>query len=288
MVRVSRADGTYLNLEFRQPWGIFDNFGPSDGAVNGVSIRIAPDMSSRVQSKLVDANPATTSFSDAALGVGQTVTDPLTGVSITTLSVGPGGASVRVQFGGGSGGGGGDTQAPTAPGSMDASPAGSTSVQLNWTPATDNVGVTGYRIYRNGSLVASTASLAHLDTGLQPWTLYTYEIRAYDAAGNLGPAATDTARTRRAGDTVAPSVPTGLTVQLKLADRKAVLTWNASSDNVGVTAYDVFRNGVQVAASTVTTYGEKPGAGSHTYQVRARDAAGNVSGLSTGVTVTTA
>ena len=112
MLRVSRGDGTYLNLELRRPWGIFDDFASSDPVVNGVSVRIAPELSSLVQSKLVDANPATTSFSDAALGVGQTLTDPLTGVSVSTLSVGPSGATVSIQFAGG------DTQAPSAPASM--------------------------------------------------------------------------------------------------------------------------------------------------------------------------
>jgi hypothetical protein len=92
-----RGDGTFLNLEFRQPFGLFDNFSPSDPVVNGVSIRIAPSTSSLVQSKLVDANPSTTTFLDAALGVGQTVVDPSTGVSITTLSVGLEGALVSIQ-----------------------------------------------------------------------------------------------------------------------------------------------------------------------------------------------
>lgn len=166
MLRVSRGDGTYLNLELRRPWGIFDDFASSDPVVNGVSVRIAPELSSLVQSKLVDANPATTSFSDAALGVGQTLADPLTGVSVSTLSVGPSGATVSIQFAGG------DTQAPSAPASMQATPTSSTSVQLSWSAATDNVGVTGYRVYRNSVLVTSTAALSYLDTGRQPQTTY--------------------------------------------------------------------------------------------------------------------
>lgn len=94
---VSRNDGTFLNFEFRQPFGLFDNFSPGDPVVNGVSIRIAPALSSLVQSKLLDANPTTSSFLDSALGVGQTVVDPSTGISITTLSVGLVGALVSIQ-----------------------------------------------------------------------------------------------------------------------------------------------------------------------------------------------
>jgi hypothetical protein len=98
LVRVARNDSTYLNLEFRQPWGIFDNFPAGDPVVNGVSIRIAPATATIVQSKLVDATSSTTTFADAALGVGRTVVDPTTGVSITTVSVGPAGTSVSIQF----------------------------------------------------------------------------------------------------------------------------------------------------------------------------------------------
>ena len=154
LVRVARGDGTYLNLEFRQPWGtLFDNFSASDPVVNGVSIRIAPATTSIVQSKLVDANPSTSTFSDAALGVGKTVVDPLTGVSLTTLSVGPAGASVSIQMPGG-----GDTQAPTGPSSLSATATSSSSVQLSWPAATDNVGVAGYRVFRNGAQVIETTS----------------------------------------------------------------------------------------------------------------------------------
>ncbi len=281
LVRVARGDGTYLNLEFRQPWGIFDNFSPSDPVVNGVSIRIAPATTSIVQSKLVDANPSTTTFSDAALGVGATVVDPLTGVSLTTLSVGPVGASVSIQMPGG-----GDTQAPTGPASLSATPTSSTSIQLSWPAATDNVGVAGYRVLRNGQQMVETTALSYLDTGRSPSTTYAYEVRAYDAAGNVGLPATASAITPSSGDTASPSVPTGLEATVQKG-RKVVLSWNASTDNVGVVGYDVYRNGTRVAGPSGTSYSDRPGRGTFTYQVRARDAAGNVSGPSGSVTVTT-
>jgi chitodextrinase len=277
-LRVARGDGTYLNLEFRQPWGIFDNFAAGDAVVNGVSIRIAPSTSSLVQSKLVDANPSTSSFSDAALGLGQSVTDPLTGVSLTTVSVGPAGAMVSIQFGS-------DSQAPSAPGSLSASPASSTSVQLGWTAATDNLSVAGYRVYRGGLQVGTTTALSYLDSGLEPQTPYAYEVRAYDAAGNVGPAATASATTPGA-DTTSPSVPNGLSATV-LKGRKVRLSWSASTDNLGVAGYQVVRSSVQIASPAGTTYTHRPPKGAFMYQVRARDAAGNVSGLSPAVSVTT-
>jgi chitodextrinase len=284
LVRVARNDGTYLNLEFRQPWGLyFDNFSGGDPVVNGVSIRIAPATTSIVQSKLVDANPGTSTFSDAALGVGKTVVDPLTGVSITTLSVGPTGASVSIQMPGG-----GDTQAPTGPTSLSASATSSSTVQLSWPAATDNVGVAAYRVYRGGTQIAQLTGLAYLDSGLAPSTTYAYQVRAYDAAGNLGAPASASATTPGAGtgDTTAPSTPTGLQATLQKG-RRVSLMWNASNDNVGVVGYDVYRNGTRVAQLSGTSYSDRPGRGTFTYQVRARDAAGNVSGPSAGVTVTT-
>ncbi|MGH3135572.1 MAG: alpha-amylase, partial [Gaiellaceae bacterium] len=150
---------------------------------------------------------------------------------------------------------------------------------------TDNVGVAGYRVYRNGIQVGTTTMLAYSDTGLQPQTPYTYEVRAYDAAGSVGPAATASATTPGV-DTASPSVPTGLTAKVQKG-RKVVLSWNASNDNVGAVGYDVFRSSVQVAGPAGTSYTDRPGRGTFSYQVRARDAAGNVSGMSTAVTVTT-
>jgi hypothetical protein len=276
LIRVARADGTYLNLEFRQPWGIFDNFSSSDPVVNGVSVRIAPATTSIVQSKLVDANPATSSFSDAALAVGQTIVDPSTGVSITTTSVGPAGATVAIQFVP-------DGQAPTAPSALSATAQSSSSVQVTWSAASDNVGVAGYRVYRGGALVATTQSLSFLDTGLQPQTTYAYDVRAYDAAGNVGPAASASATTP-AVDSTPPTTPTGLQGVLQKG-RRVGLSWTPSSDNVGVVAYDISRNGVVIASSASSTHVDRPGRGTFTYGVRARDAAGNASGWSATVTV---
>jgi chitodextrinase len=246
-----------------------------------VSVRIAPAVTSIVQSKLVDANPGTSTFTDAALSVGQTMVDPLTGVSLTTVSVGPGGASVSIQMPGG-----GDTQPPTGPASLSATPASSSSVQLSWPAATDNVGVAGYRVYRDGAQITQTGSLSYLDTGLAPQTTYAYQVRAYDAAGNVGPPASASATTPAAGDTVAPSAPTGLSAAVKKG-RRVALSWNASSDNVGVVGYNVYRGGALIAQPTGTSYSDRPPRGTFTYVVRARDAAGNVSGPSASVTVTT-
>ncbi|QKV81254.1 discoidin domain-containing protein [Amycolatopsis sp. Hca4] len=84
----------------------------------------------------------------------------------------------------------GDTQAPTTPVGLTAGTATATSVPLTWSAATDNVGVTGYDILRDGTVVATSATTSYTDTGLAPATSYTYAVRARDAAGNVSAAGT--------------------------------------------------------------------------------------------------
>ena len=75
-----------------------------------------------------------------------------------------------------------DTQEPTAPTNVNADIK--KNVTLMWDPATDDVGVEGYEIYRDGVLLGDTKKLKFKDKDTIPGTTYTYTIRAYDAAGN--------------------------------------------------------------------------------------------------------
>ncbi|HEX8530838.1 MAG TPA: PA14 domain-containing protein, partial [Cytophagales bacterium] len=77
-----------------------------------------------------------------------------------------------------------DTQAPTAPTALAASAITTTSFTLTWAAATDNVGVTAYKVYRNDVLVATTPNLTAALTGLSPQTAYAIKVSAEDAAGN--------------------------------------------------------------------------------------------------------
>ena len=93
-------------------------------------------------------------------------------------------------------GGGGDTSAPTVPGNLRSTGVTTGSVSLAWNAATDNVGVTGYDVYRGGTLVTTVGGTTYTDTGRAPATSYTYTVRARDAAGNLsGTSDSVTART---------------------------------------------------------------------------------------------
>jgi parallel beta-helix repeat protein len=188
-------------------------------------------------------------------------------------------------------GGGSDTTPPSDPTNLQATAVSSNRVDLTWTASTDNVGVTAYDIYRNASFLTSVGAVTtHSDTTVSPNTTYSYQVRARDAAGNpSGLSNTDTVTTPAAADTTPPSDPTNLQATA-VSSNRVDLTWTASTDNVGVTAYDIYRNAsFLTSVGAVTTHSDttvSPNA-TYSYQVRARDAAGNPSGLSNTDTVTT-
>ncbi|MGW0087339.1 cellulose binding domain-containing protein, partial [Streptomyces sp. NPDC003393] len=110
-----------------------------------------------------------------------------------------------------------DTTAPGAPTGLTVSGTTDTSVSLKWTAATDDVGVTGYDVYRDGTKAGSTASTSFTDTGLTASTAYSYTVRAKDAAGNMSPASTAVTATTRTGGGTDPGTG-AFTVQYKNND----------------------------------------------------------------------
>lgn len=100
LLRIPRPSGTFLYLEYRQPFGTyFEKFSPDDPAVLGVSIRLAEDLDEIELSRLIDTVPESGSFDDAPLGVGRTFTDTRARITITTESISPAGAVVRIELG---------------------------------------------------------------------------------------------------------------------------------------------------------------------------------------------
>src|SRR5437660_2025360 len=149
-----------------------------------------------------------------------------------------------------------DATPRSMPTGLTAAAAGSTGATLSWSASTDNVGVTGYIVRRNGVQVATPATTSFADTGLSAATTYSYTVAARDAAGNISPDSTGVSvTTASAADTTPPSTPTGLT-GAAAGPTGANLSWSASADNVGLTVYIVRRNGVQVATPATTTYAD--------------------------------
>ncbi|CAM1342178.1 S8 family serine peptidase [Tenacibaculum amylolyticum] len=79
---------------------------------------------------------------------------------------------------------GSDTQAPSTPGNVQASNVDQTSATIGWNASTDNVGVTGYDVYRGATKVATVTGTSYNATGLTAATSYTFSVRAKDAADN--------------------------------------------------------------------------------------------------------
>ena len=78
-----------------------------------------------------------------------------------------------------------DTAPPTVPSGLSARGVSASEIDLTWTASTDNVGVTGYNIYRNNNQIGTSSAASFADTGLAPSTSYTYAVAAFDAAGNI-------------------------------------------------------------------------------------------------------
>ena len=96
-----------------------------------------------------------------------------------------------------------DTQAPTIPTNLTASAITATSVSLNWTASTDNVGVTGYAIYMNNTIKTTVTGTTASITGLTASTAYSFYVVAKDAAGNSSTKSTTITATTSSGGTAA-------------------------------------------------------------------------------------
>jgi chitinase len=193
-----------------------------------------------------------------------------------------------------SGGGGGDTQGPTAPANLTSPSKTSTSVSLSWSASSDNVGVTGYDVYRNGTLAGSSTSTSYTVGGLSASTAYSFSVKAKDAAGNVSAASSALSVTTSASGgscAVLPGVPSGLTSPSKDASSVS-LSWTAPSagTNCSIVGYDVYNGSTRVAqtsgTSTSYTVGGLSASTAYTFSVAARNESGT-SAKSSGLNVTT-
>jgi chitodextrinase len=177
------------------------------------------------------------------------------------------------------------------PTNLTATAVSVTQINLTWTAATDNVGVAGYKVFRDGGAtpIATVTVTSFSDVGLAPSTTHTYTVVAFDAAGNQSaPSATAFATTP--ADTTPPTAPTNLK-GTAVSTSQINLTWTAATDNVGVAGYHVFRDGgaTPIAAVIGTSFSDTGLAtgSTHTYTVSAFDAAGNESAQSAAASATT-
>nr|WP_042191855.1 PQQ-dependent sugar dehydrogenase [Kibdelosporangium sp. MJ126-NF4]CEL20327.1 FIG01133694: hypothetical protein [Kibdelosporangium sp. MJ126-NF4]CTQ97552.1 FIG01133694: hypothetical protein [Kibdelosporangium sp. MJ126-NF4] len=186
-----------------------------------------------------------------------------------------------------------DNEAPSAPPNLRSTGKTARTTSLAWDAASDNVGVAGYDVYQHGQFMKTVAGnvLATTVEGLQPNTEYDWTVLAKDVAGNVSQASNNVVvRTDPAPpDNEPPTVPGNLTAPRKTATT-VDLAWTASTDNEKVSGYDIFTDGAQSGSAdgsaTSTTVAGLTTGKEYRFKVRARDAAGNVSGFSNEIAAT--
>ena len=212
--------------------------------------------------------------------VAVTSTDPETGIGGTTISTNIINLTST------------DSTAPTNPSGLSAMASNTGQVVLLWNSSTDNVGVAGYTVYRDGSKIGTSPFPVHMDTELAAGTKYCYQVEAFDGAGNISisKSAEACVTALAAADTTAPSVPSGLTATAGPSGNIS-LSWSASTDNTTVLGYKVFRGTTEIAtiAAPATSQNDTGlTAGTmYCYTVKAFDTAMNISSESTPACATT-
>jgi len=182
-----------------------------------------------------------------------------------------------------------DTTPPTSPTNLTASNIGTTTLTLNWNASTDNVGVTGYLVYKdNGNTLLAELGkdvLTYNVTGLSPNSTYNFQVKAKDPAGNISEPASENATTSPV------SIPTVPTLQYAYyGGENMTLQWPNYIDSEAIT-YELFRsiNGgtpMLLQRSTDTFFYDKLSNGvTYSYQIRINHNE-YVSGYSNTVTVT--
>jgi fibronectin type 3 domain-containing protein len=191
-----------------------------------------------------------------------------------------------------------DTTAPATPGGLTGVSDNPTTTSVNWLPATDNVGVAGYNLFRSAAnipqaQIATVGTLYYQDSGLTEATTYTYNVQSFDLAGNVSPLSAPF--NVQTSDITPPTTPGNVTVTA-VACTRATMTWSPSTDNTGITEYLLFMGmsqgslmQVAIAGGTATSYSNSTLSPATTYYfaVQAEDKNHNISYMSAIVAVTT-
>ncbi|MET8849887.1 PQQ-dependent sugar dehydrogenase [Amycolatopsis sp. NPDC004625] len=184
-----------------------------------------------------------------------------------------------------------DTTPPTAPADPRTSNLTCTGVTLSWSASSDDVGVAFYDVYHDGQLMKSVPGTAlSAELAVVPGATWGLYVNARDAAGNVSQASATVpvGVPQCQADTEPPTTPGG--VRATASGTTVTVRWTPATDNVGVTGYEVLRDGTSAGSTSGATSFTDSGLAANTryrYQVRARDAQGNRSAPSTPAAVTT-
>jgi chitodextrinase len=175
-----------------------------------------------------------------------------------------------------------DTEAPTTPSNLSSTAVTTNSISLVWDASADNMGVTGYHVYADGLLKGTPSSNSYMLTQLLPGTTYQVSVSAFDAASNESAQSEPVSITTVAlPDDLPPTIPVNLTVS-GTTQTTISLSWIHSIDNIGVTGYRIYVDGLLdgTAATNSYTITELSPNTPYEISVSAFDAAANESGKS--------
>ena len=186
-----------------------------------------------------------------------------------------------------------DNIQPNIPMALRALGITSSEISISWNASTDNVGVVGYRIYKNGSSThfASTATLSLVDSGLNAGQSYQYRVTAIDEEANeSGLSSSLIINTLPEPDISAPTIPSNVR-STDVTSSEISISWNAASDNVGVVGYRIYKNGslthfASTATLSLVDSGLNAGQ-SYQYRVTAIDEEANESNMSSVLSINT-
>jgi hypothetical protein len=176
-----------------------------------------------------------------------------------------------------------DTTAPSVPGNLRSVAVSSTAVSLAWNASMDNVGVTGYRVYRGATLAGSPTGTTFIDnSGLTPSTSYSYTVRAVDAAGNQSTASTALAVATSAGSgpIVNPTPSATITTETIIFPNPVVgidptiRAFVGEADTLEVTIFDAAGSVIHSERLTSVPTGMAGGSPYHDYVWTGRPASG--------------
>jgi endonuclease I/chitodextrinase len=180
-----------------------------------------------------------------------------------------------------------DIEAPSTPTNLVASNTTTYSIDLTWAAATDNVGVTSYDVFVNGNLFTNTTNTSLTINQLDSDSSYSFTVLAKDIVNNVS-SQSNAINASTLKDTEAPSIPANITISNETTT-SFVVSWDASTDNTAVIAYDVFLDGSKITSvsETMHTVTNLSTATSYSIQILAIDNVGNESDLSDAVIATT-
>lgn len=256
----------WFSIDQRGADPTYDHWSNGDPVTTGLTIRKVPAATVAEQTQLIDTNPQTSTFDDAALQPGQTFTDPEDNIAITAQYGGDGALIASVAMPTLT-----DDVAPSPPSFLNV--GGDTqAIRLSWGPSTDDTKVDHYEISRDATLLGSSPDTSFVDDHTTSLVQATYSVVAVDTSGNRS----DAVSRRITVADATPPTDVGR-VDANVDGGKVLLTWTAAADNRGVTGYEIRRDDGSTARTGQLRYTDSPAPGTRSWQVRAYDAAGNLS-----------